>query len=263
MSSLELPHYIYELLDQIATANGFTEHSLKIEPGAGEGTGTELLSVVIMESSTDKKLHIVCKMPSFDEDRRKNFPPEINFEREPLFYAEIMPLFLKFQEEKNLSKSDQFLSHPKCYGKINNHDSEQYALFLEDLRQRDFRMWESSKPLPIANIRLLMRELGKFHGISFAMKEQRPAEFAQYKRLTDTLRIFLQKPVFEDLINVTFDVCIKSLAKAEHQRILQDVRQNFSEYVEYCVDEKASERFGVLSHGNFLLKVIFSFLNST
>lgn len=254
MSSLELPHYIYELLDQIAKTNGFTEYSLNIEPGAGEGSGTELLSAIVTDSLTDKRLNMVCKMPSFDEDRRKNFPPDINFEREPLFYAKIMPLFLKFQEEKRLPESDQFLSHPKCYATINNHDSEQYAIFLEDLRERDFRMWETSKPLPIENMRLLMRELGKFHGISFALKDQRPSEFAQYKRLTDTLRIFLQKPVFEDLINVTFDVCIKALAKEEHQRILQDVRKNFSEYVEYCVNEKASERFGVLSHGNFFFK---------
>lgn len=251
MSSLKLPHYIYELLDQIAKADGFNEYSLKIEPGAGEGSGTELLSVIFTEPSTDKKLNIVCKMPSFDEDRRKNFPPDINFEREPLFYAKIMPLFLKFQEEKNVPKSDQFLSHPKCFGTLSNHDTEQYALFLEDLRQREFRMWDSSKPLPIDNMRLLMRELGKFHGISFAMKDQRPTEFAQYKSLTDTLRIFLSKPVFQDLIDVTFDVCIKALAKEEHQRILQDVKQNFSEYIEYCVNEKAAERFGVLSHGNF------------
>lgn len=251
MSSLKLPQYIYEHLDQIAKANGFNEYTLKIEAGAGEGSGTELLGVNVVDSSSDKTLNIVCKVPSFDEDRRKNFPPDINFEREPLFYAKIMPMFLKFQEDKNVPKGDQFNSHAKCYGTISNHDSEQYALFLEDLRDRNFRMWDSSQPLPIENMRLLVVELGKFHGISFACKDQRPAEFAQYKRLKDTLRIFLQKPIFQDLMDVTFDVCIKSLAKEEHQRILQDVKQNFTEYIEYCVDEKASETFGVLSHGNF------------
>lgn len=252
MSSLNLPQYIYDLLDQIIKANGFDKYSMEIKAGAGEGSGTEILGVDVSDSNSDKKLNLVCKIASFDEDKRKMLPPKINFERETCFYDKIIPMFSKFQEEKNLPKIDQFLSHPKCYGTIKNHEKEQYAIVLEDLRQLGFRTWDKVQSTPIENMRLLIREVAKFHGISFAMKDQRPAEFAEYKHLTDTSRIFIKKQNVRDFINVCLDLSIEALDKEEHQNMLRDMKKNFLEYVEYFVDEKASERFGVLSHGKIL-----------
>lgn len=261
MSSLNLPQYIYDLLDHIIEANGYNKYSMEIKPGAGEGSGTEILGVDVTDSFLGKKLNLVCKVATFDENKRKILPPSINFERETCFYDKIIPMVLKFQEEKNLPKNDQFLSHPKCYGTIKNHDTEQYAIVLEDLRQRGFRMWDKFNPVPIENMRLLLHELGKFHGISFAMKDQRPTEFAEYKLLTDTLRIFTEKQHVRDFLNVSFDRAINSLEKEEHQNILRDVKANFLEYLQYCVNDKTSERFGVLSHGNSLLKYLMNFVS--
>lgn len=80
-------------------------------------------------------------------------------------------------------KKDQFLSFPKCYATVaneDNEDSEQYAVILEDLRPQGFKLWDKKKPTPIENARLVMRELGKFHGLSIAMKDQKPQEFSQF-----------------------------------------------------------------------------------
>lgn len=251
MSSLTLPQYFYELLDRILRANDFNEYSIEIKPGAGEGCGTELFGIHVTERTFKKTLSVVCKMAKLDEIQRKNFPPSTNFERETHFYDKIVPMFLNFQQVKNLPRIDQFHSHPKCYGTIKDHDKEQYAIVLEDLRQRGFRMWDKFNSVPIENMRSLIREIGKLHGISFALKDQRPHEFAPLKNLTDTLRIFTEKQILRNILNVSFDRAIKSLAKEDHKNIIRDIKENFSEYLEYCVDNNTTKRFAVLSHGKF------------
>lgn len=261
MSSIDLPRYT---LDRIIKANGFNEYSIQLESDVGEGSGSELFSVNVIESTTDKKLNFVCKITTFDENRRKNFQSSINFAREAVFYDKIVPAFLKFQQEKNLPKTDRFLSHPKCYETLIDHNNEQYAIILDDLRLHGFRMWNKFNPASIENMRLLMRELGKFHGISLAMKDQRPAEFAEFKNLTDTFRTFTQAKFVHDRFNDSFDLAIKSLKKEEHKNIVRDVKENFSKYLEYCVNNETSDRFGVLSHGDsffYLLTMSYFSLN--
>lgn len=252
MCSIELPRYIYDIIDRIIKANGLNEYSMQLESGVGEGSGSELFSVNAVDPLTGKKLSVVCKIATFDEIRRKNFQSNINFAREAVFYDKIVPTFLKFQQQKNLPKTDRFLSHPKCYKTLIDHDNKQYAIILDDLRQHGFRMWNKFEPASIENMRLLMRELGKFHGISMAMKDQWPTEFAEFRNLTDTFRIFTQAKFVRDRFNDSFDLAIASLKKEEHKNILRDVKENFSKYLEYCVNNGTSDRFGVLSHGNSL-----------
>lgn len=54
---------------------------------------------------------------------------------------------------------------------------------MEDLGEEVFQMWNKSRPAQIENLRLVMHEIGKFHGLSFAMTDQRPAEFAEFQQL--------------------------------------------------------------------------------
>lgn len=218
----------------------------------GEGSGSELFSANVSEPLTHKKLNVVCKIASFDGNRRRNFQSSVNFAREAVFYDKIVPTFLKFQQEKHLPKSDRFLSHPKCYETLIDHHNEQYAIILDDVRQHGFQIWNKFDSAPIENMRLLMQELGKLHGISFAMKDQRLAEFAEFKNLTDTFSTFTQAKLVRDRFNDSFDLAMKSLKKEEHKDIVRDVKENFSKYLEYCVNNETTDRFGVLSHGNSL-----------
>lgn len=255
MSSLDLPQYICEFLDHIMKVNDF--NSMELKPETCKGSASELHSIKITKPLCDKKLKVLllkCKIASSDENRRKNFLANTSFSRESVFYDKIVPMFMKFQEEKNLSKNDQFLPLPKCYGTLTDHVNEQYAIALEDLQQHGFRMWNVSVPVPIENMRLLMRELGKFHGISFALKDQRPDEFAEFRHLTDTYGILTQSKVIRERFNDSFDRAVNSLKKENHKNIVRDVKENFSSYLEYCVNNRTSDRFAVLSHGKNLLK---------
>lgn len=251
MSSIDLPEFVQKLLDRIIEEHEFIDYSIQIKPNSESGMGSEMFNIKIRGNSSDKSLHILCKVAPFDAARREMCLSKIIFKREALFYETIMPNFAKFQEEKCMPEDDQFLSYPKCCATTINDDCEHYAIVMEHLQSQGLKVWNKAKPLPIESLRVTMRELGKFHGLSFAMKDQKPAEFAELKQLKDTFRTFVQSENIQNLFNGAYDRAIKTLRSENHKNIICDIKINFMAYLEYCVNHETSDRFGVLSHGIF------------
>lgn len=257
MTSKELPNYIQVLVEQIIKENNFQDFFLEIKKGSqvGEGFSGELTSISISENGSDKRLDIVIKTAPTNAIRRKEFLTNETFHNESTFYTKLMPNFAKFQNEKNLPKDAQFQAYPKCYAAICNIEKEQFAIILEDLRPQGFKMWNKAKTAPIEIIHMVMRELGKFHGLSIAMKDQRPDEFAEYKKHTNLLQTFIKSPKMQGFLNGSYDRAINALTNENHKEIIRSVKNNTSSYIESCLGEKTSNRFGVMLHGNkfFLL----------
>lgn len=251
MNMKDLPEFIQTLLEQVIKESNFNSYSIGVEPGVepGDGFSCEIISVTIADRESDRQLNILCKVAPFDQTQRKDFLSHILFGRETLFYQNLMPIFAKFQEEKNVPKVNQFLSYPKCYATIADDKSEHYAILMEDLRTEGFTLCNKREPSPIENMRLAMRELGKFHGLSVAMKYQRPNDFANFKEVSDIVTIFTQSPNMIETFNNFFDRTIKSLNNEMHKDIMRDIKVNFQTYLEYCVKNDRTNRFGVLSHG--------------
>lgn len=126
MNPNELPDHAHELFAKIAQENGFNNFSVKISAGSqpGDGFTSEIFSIKICENKSAKQLELVCKIAPSNENRRKEFQSNHLFKHEALFYQKFMPTLQKLQEEKQLSKSDQFRSHPKCYGAIIDDENE-------------------------------------------------------------------------------------------------------------------------------------------
>lgn len=252
MSSIKLPKYVQVLLDRIIDENEFHDYSVKIKQGSqvGDGFLSELSSITIAENESDKRLDIVCKLAPLNKNRRKEFFSSVVFDREAVFYNKVMPIFALFQEEKNVSVNDQFRSYPKCFAALANDESEQYCIILDDLRPKGFKMWDKAKTVPIENMRLVMREIGKFHGLSVAFKDQRPDEFAEFKKLADISRTFFQSSNMQGMFNASFDRAIVALKCEEHKDVMRALRNNTLLYFESCLNENTSDRFGVVCHGN-------------
>lgn len=246
-----LPNYIQALLDKIIKENGFKDCAVQIKQGsqAGDGFMSELSCITLEERNGEKKLHLVCKVAPLNKNRRKEYISGVAFAREANFYTKLMPSFEKFQNEKKLSKDDQFLAYPKCYAATVDDENEQYAIILEDLRPQEFRMWNKAKPSPIENVRLALREIGKFHGISMAMKDQRPDEFAEFQKCTDIFRVFLESKNMQDMVRGSYEQAMTSLKNQDYKDIMSDLKENFLHYFDYCLNEESAKRFGVVCHG--------------
>lgn len=65
-------------------------------------------------------------------------------------------------------------------------------------------------------MRLEVCELGKFHGLSLAMKDQKPNEFAQFNKVDDYLWTVFQSENVQCNRSAVFDCIIDVLKNDEH-----------------------------------------------
>ncbi|XP_055321909.1 uncharacterized protein LOC129577979 [Sitodiplosis mosellana] len=253
MSEIALPKFIQKLLDKIIKENGFKDCSVQVKQGSNVGDGfmSELSCITLAERNSEKKLHLVCKVAPSSKNRRKEFISDVAFTREAAFYTKLMPSFAKFQAEKNLSKDDQFLAYPKCYAATIDGENEHYAIILEDLRPQEFKLWNKVKTSPIENVRLAMREIAKFHGISIAMKDQKPEEFAEFEKYTDIFRFFFESKNMRDMVRGSYEQAVALLKSQDHKNIMLDLKENFMDYFENILNEKSANYLGVICHGDF------------
>lgn len=250
MSETLLPKFIQEHVKRIAKENHFADYSLEVKQGSqlGDGFMSNLFSITIIESNknNNKKLELVCKMAPLSKKSQEELISNVVFDREAAFYTEVMPIFSKFQNEKNLSKDEQFSAYPKCYGTTVDLENGHYAIIMEDLRSHDFKMWNKAKPSPIENVQLAMYEIGKFHGISIALKDQQPKEFAKFKKFTDK---YFRSETVRDIYIKSYDQAIAYAKNEIHKNVMREIRQHFWELLDDCLNEKSASYFGVICHG--------------
>lgn len=244
----QLPSYVQALLDQIIKENGFVNYSLELKSGTNSDDGyfSEIKSVQVLEHGSDRKLDLVCKIaPRIDRFSK------VLFSREAYFYTKVMPTFAQFQLEKGVKEENQFRSYPECFATMADDENEQYVVIMQDHRLQGFKMWNKAKPASIENMRAVVQELGKFHGLSFAMKDQRPNAFAPFKRLAGITDLFFESELVRGLFYESFDRAIEDLHKDEHKNIMRKLKEGASSYFKCCFNQEVSDRFCVVSHGNW------------
>lgn len=254
----DLPDYVVELLAKIAESEGFTDYKTDIQPGSNHGDGfLGIMTSVVLSgqrnnnsSTSDDKIHLLCKLAPTNETRRKEFHSAIVFIREALMYNKILPIFAKFQKEKGLSEEESFTSYPKCYEAIADEEKDQFVIIMEDLRPQGFTMWPKNKPVPANHAYAVVEQLGRLHGISFALKDQRPDVYEELKQVPDVLRVFFQSDIMLPFMHMAYDRAIAILEDQEHIDAANDIKAHTREYFEGCLKDGVCEPFGVIGHGD-------------
>lgn len=263
MSSI--PNYVKELVTEIAESEQFTNYTIETLAGCNQEDGFvgALIKVIISgdRNSVAAKLHLLCKLIPENAARRKEFNADPLFEREIMVYNKILPAMTAFQREKGLSDAECFISYPKCYAAVANKEDDQYVIIMEDLRPQGFVMWSKRLPTPFDHATQIVTELAKFHAVSFAVKDQRPDIYAEFRKLPDLWRNML-KGGFMNLQKMAFKRAIAVLDDVEHVRIVQDFSENTLKYYEEFLDENLCEPFGVITHGDcWINNVLFRYDN--
>lgn len=253
----DLPEYVHDLLNTIAKSEGFTEPTFEFKSGTnpGENWSGILTSITVrgrrLTNNTPEPddLHLLCKLPPSNAARRQEFRSIQFFEREVYVYNHVLPLFANFQKERGLTASDSFVSYPKCYAAIADKEMDQYVVIMRDLRPDGFVMRPKEIVAPVDHLHKMFEELAKLHGISFALKDQRPDAYNELKRATDFFRdVFAPNSPMRMLLG--YDRAIASLTDARHIKIVEDLKANISEYFEDCLGDNVYEPFGVFCHAD-------------
>lgn len=253
-----LPEHITNRLHKIAKSEGFSDY--KIETKAGSNHGDNFLGVMTSVTLTGtrglngksraEELHLIIKLPPSNETRQKNFKTDLVFDREVYMYSKVLPAFVRFQQEKGLSEADSFLSFPKVYSCEEDFENNTYILIMEDLRPKNYQMWPKEKTVPLNHELLVMKELGKLHGISFAMKDQRPNEFDEFKGIKDTLSEMVLHGKMRSFMNKSIERAANVLKNPEHKKLMLNFRKTYVETIDDFLAGPLSKEYGVINHGD-------------
>lgn len=250
----DLPCVEYQqVLRQIIENNCGSVDDSDIEIEAASAKGDNYIGLLYRALVKRKNFKVIMKFPPQNAMRREQFMARPCFVRESEFYDDVYPLFKNFQEQKGINVAKEgFHEIPRCYKTLIEEPHE--ALFMEDLKAAKFEMFDRQKDTTVEHVNLVMSALGKFHAISFAIKDQRPELLECYKGMKD---IFMQRDdEAKDNMKAWFDAMKKQALDAIEQhedlkKILDKVlEKDFFSLIEGCVDGPPAEPYAIITHGD-------------
>lgn len=244
IKNFHITDYITKSLNKVAEVEGFKNFHLDIDYGSkiGDGFLGVILKVKIIEG--EKILSVLAKVPPENKARREVLRSMDFFAREVYMYNVVLPEFVKFQKENEITESEGFYNIAKIYlAECNDDDS---IIIMEDLRDINFKNWNKFKPIDYDHASLIMATLGKFHAISIAMKLQKPELFKKISTMKEIFYTFRNEKSVERLQKM-----IQKLVEVAPQNDqIHRIYDNIKNEVLMCVDFEAAEPFSCITHGD-------------
>lgn len=147
-----------------------------------------------------------------------------------------------------------FTEYPKCYRTVNVEPSE--SVFLEDMSVRGFTMIDKSKEEVTADhVHLVMQLLGKFHAISFALKDQQPEKFQQLSSNLTELFVRRDEPFLRVYFNKQVESAMNAVSGEKDAHLLAKLKKLFEETEALdiacdCLDDSLKESACIITHGD-------------
>lgn len=262
MSSIEnsnLPSHLVEHLKNVAKTEGFLDDNLNVDISLGHIGGfmasTLKLALIGNREQNGKtsldKLSLIVKSLPVSESQRLYFGSDLLFEREVYFYNEIIPILTEFQEKLGLSEDNGFFAYPHCYLAIYDTDTPiQSVIIMADLRTSGFEVWNNAEEISFETVQLIMVSLGRFHAISFVVRDQQPDLFKKFHSLSDVLQTTIKNEVLQEMFVSTFNLALDNLSDEIDIQIMHRIKNEWLTMSEFCLQFATSEPFSVIGHGD-------------
>lgn len=250
----DIPLFIQELLTSIIKEEGFINHV--IEYNLQSQHLTTLYNVQVRGKKTvtdvaDHELNLICKISPTIEQKRKQFTDMQLLEQEVKTYTMVLPAFTNFQKQKNIDKSNGFYEYPKCYHAQLDRKSLETIIIMEDLFAQGYRNFTKTTTVDYMHSRKIMIELGRFHAISFALKEQQPEKFEELRTFENNCteeRVAVIGKVLELALNRVLNI-IPETDKIKIEKLLK-IKETVVEDLQKCLNGEDSEPYSVITHGD-------------
>lgn len=172
-------------LDEIICCAGGTKHTA-YKFGKGFKKGDSYLSKVFRlsvfgvneDNGSPVEVNLIVKSMPDNVARRKLFRSRDFFRNEINFYKYVVPIWEQFQARRKPSKP--FNEYPICYATL--CDGENDFIALEDVSFSGYCSPNRQDFITLEECMLTMRTLGRFHGVSLALKALEPDNFNEASR---------------------------------------------------------------------------------
>lgn len=261
MANTNLPEYLVEELNKIAKDNGFVDYEIEQDAGSKHGDGfmATMVNIKVAGKRTvdgvtkaNDELNLICKLLPTNAARRELFNSERVFEREVTMYNTVLPLFVRFQEEKGLTAENGFFDFPKSYFAVSDTKTDRHVIIMDDLRTQGFLLWDKLQPIEYENVRLLMTALGRYHALSFAIRDQRPEVFATFQDMSDVMLEMIESaPAMDGIFKAGMEQSMSFFKeKTEVHNFLDHALHTWKETFRKCLGDNVAEPFAVVGHGD-------------
>ncbi|XP_058058524.1 uncharacterized protein LOC131209464 [Anopheles bellator] len=270
MKGRVVPEYVRDALAGVAQKLGFVGglHAVEYDfrPGSDNRSVVSVFYRVVFREEP-REATVLCKVP----------PPGADgsvfalFEREAFVYGKLLPAFEQFQRSASASHQpqnggtsdakvketaeDELFFAPRCYHAHCDVKKGEGIIILEDVRKRGFSNRHKFAPMDYDHARLAMVQLGRFHAISLALKQQQPELFEQYRYMGDVTREsgLLGMDGFNQTMQLAFESAMATLNPADGSKRekLTRLRDGFADELRSINDTSLSEPFCVVCHGDF------------
>lgn len=185
---------------------------------------------------------------------------EIAYGREVFIYEKVFPELIKFQQEKNLHNPYTSFTpvHFTCMEEYNE------CLVMENMKEKGYKMKDRKVPLDIEHVLLVMKQYGRYHALSFALKDQKPQIFKEYAdNCKDLFFTTMDREKFKPHFESYFDRAISALDPIKEEAALQKV-QKLKEQAFDVLDEvlhpDSAKEYSVIGHGDcWLNNMLFKY----
>lgn len=226
---------IKELLRKCLKEKKITVSNIDIE--AGSVHGDNYLGVIAKAQVTGTDANgkpisasYVIKSAPKTEGMRTVMPIRFVYEREIYIYSTVLPALKQFQEEKAVK--NPFASHAICL-KTSDEDRDE-ALIMEDMKALGYKMQNRKKALDYNHVKLVVTELARLHAVSFAMLDQKPELFDEFRKTTE--ENFMMHIDWELFRSMMKDLCNKA-ENSLNPETDQKVIEKFKKFRINCIDD--------------------------
>ncbi|EDS30884.1 Juvenile hormone-inducible protein [Culex quinquefasciatus] len=247
-----VPRYVQDGIRKAAASLQFSaQHTVDYDFRSFSTSACVAVIYQITLREEPREVTLLCKVPPADADDTVL----ALFEREVFVYQQLLPTFVQFQQEHDiLPSAEEYIYGPTCFYGHFNFQRREGLLILEDVGRRLFGNRNKFEPIDYDSGRLAMVQLGRFHAVSLALKEQHPELFARFQQLGDVSRDQVaDMEGFRDTMNTSFDQAIYTLNIHEtvKKEKLTKLKDSFVEELKIIADSELSEPFCVVCHGDF------------
>ncbi|GJQ73416.1 hypothetical protein Trydic_g15884, partial [Trypoxylus dichotomus] len=234
-------------LEKIFDIEKLKNPKVTFDVGSKLGEGFLAINAAVDVTGDNRNLHLFVKAAPKHLKLREVSETEVAYTNELRFYQQIYPKVEEFYHEKT-KKSLQFA--PKFYAGSTEHMKE--ILVLENLKRTDFELNGIRNTFDEEQILTIMEKYGKFHGIGFALKDQKKDIFDNITcNIKDFLYLLFQSMGLSYIVKYRSKFMEKYLQAPEDVEILEKIRflgENLDNILEKLRDFKGD--FRTILHGD-------------
>ncbi|XP_028175283.1 uncharacterized protein LOC114363684 [Ostrinia furnacalis] len=231
LSVKELKSTVRQSVKNIIDKERFTEYIANIKnqtTNGGNYLGT-LQTVAITgktEGGENKELRLFLKNIMHIEDQFAIVDTLEAYQREGFFYREVFNYFEKIEDKYNIPVEER-LNTVKGYSETNDE-----VIILEDVSCKGYKTGDRFKVVSLKFAELSIKELAKFHAMSFIIRNENPKYFENnMKSLRSLFKINEQ---LKTHLRRTFDKAKETLdetAKLKLEKIVPKMIDTFHKYI--------------------------------